>query len=151
MEIVEKLFVEASDVIYCNFVEQDANNEALIKLPPVLPHRIAKMDTRAVSNVIQQHRILLERKLTNVDIDSISWDFISLRKAAREEPGFFSTLNRCKTDDMSFRDWWLLTNNKFPLLKGLGGRLAFVFLSTATVESDFSIIFGKTRGPKFLN
>ena len=46
---------------------------------------------------------------------------------------------------MDIKLLWLPTNNCFPLLQSFCGGLASAFPSTATVESDFSIIgWGKS-------
>lgn len=51
-----------------------------------------------------------------------------------------STLDRCETEDVSFRYCWLLTTDRFPGLQEICGGFALVFLNTATVELCFSII-----------
>ena len=39
-----------------------------------------------------------------------------------------------------FKDVWLYTSGRFPVLRDFWGGLATVFPGTATVESDFSIV-----------
>lgn len=150
-ESVAKLFVEVADAIFCIVAERDTNKEVSTELPTVLPHQIAKMDMPALSKVIQQHHKRLERNFTKADIDNIVKDFISLKKAARDEPEFLTTLNQCESEDMGFRDCWLFTNDWFLVLQQYCGGLSFVLINTFTVESDFTVIsaWRKTRTESF--
>ena len=108
-------------------------------LPPVLPYQIMKLEMREFVTIMNQHSVRLNNFFTPSDLEDIDQDFVSLKRAIREEPILKAIVDKCDTHT-SFKDGWAPMQDCFPKLMDFCGGLATAFPNTASVESDFSII-----------
>jgi hypothetical protein len=101
------------------------------------PH-LARMLPRHVSTQIQKLR---ERHLTfftEAEIDEIETQHQDLMSAYQKDQTLKACLDKC-TARSTFEDAWHLFGEELTLLRDFSGGLVTVFLSTAAVESDFSL------------
>ena len=109
--------------------------------PPVLPHNLVTIRTNELCEIIRPHRARLEKAgWTAAQIDQIEEDHRELRRAVSSESQFKASLLECSDSRTSFMEGWALCRNRFDKLQLFTGGFASMFPSTATVESDFSVI-----------
>jgi hypothetical protein len=75
---------------------------------------------------------------TNV-VDDFERQVEALRRAYRAEYSLRTGIDRCSIMT-PFRESWKILEERFEELVEFSGGLATIFPSTATVESDFSVI-----------
>jgi hypothetical protein len=112
--------------------------ELLLALGPLTipaPHAIPL--SSLLSQVRKQRECLLASySEAEIEIETQHQDLVS---AYQKEQTLKAYLDNC-TDCSKFDDVWHLLGEKFTLLRDFAGGLATVSPSTATVESDFSLM-----------
>jgi hypothetical protein len=137
---VANMFGQAANVIHEIVNERDLENNASDDLPPVLPHKLVKIDLRDLSKIISEHNLRLVKRLSSIESHQIGDDFGDLLRAYREEKSFKRAVEDCTDSVIDFSAGWKVTNGRFREPRRIYGDLSSAFPSTATVESDFSAI-----------
>jgi hypothetical protein len=107
--------------------------------PAVLPQQIVKKRPSDMLPFLRAHRLrLVKARGTNV-VNAIERQVEELRRAYRAECSLRTGIDRCSLMT-PFRETLKLLEGRFEELVDFAGGLATIFLGTATVESDFSVI-----------
>ena len=83
-------------VAECNYV-----NDAGEELPLVLPHHLVWVDVRTFSSIVNVHKICVQAKFNEQQIDELNQQFVMFLQAYREGGVFKGTIehgNKFKTD-----------------------------------------------------
>ena len=98
--------------------------------PPVLPVELCKLCPREFYALLEAKKAVLLHSIAEHTLEQLEEQFLRLRRMDLPEA--------CKKND--FCGAWKPLGSSFELLKRFCGALASVFPTTATVESDFSLI-----------
>ena len=121
-------------------VERNSHNEPGNEIPPVLPHQLVKLRQRHFNEHIvrkQSRRLLTRWSLTKMR--NIEQQFDELKTLFQQDKILQSDLSNCNSDT-TFEEAWDMIPIKVEELRKFCGGMATAFPSTATVESDFSVV-----------
>ena len=111
---------------------RDSSNEAsIVEFPTILPCELVNLPINEFTKIIHRQQRRLLNTFTLSDIDIIEQEFLNLKRE------FKKNINLFDENTMTFNSW---NGLNYPLLKMYCGGLSTVFLGTANVESDFSIV-----------
>ena len=110
------------------------------KAPPVLPSELVKLRSFEFNEIVAKQEKRYCTLYTTNDLEIVQQQHRDLLSAYRSEDCLYDAITNF-TNMLSFTDGWRCAGSgRFQHLKEFCGGLATVFSSTATVESDFSII-----------
>jgi hypothetical protein len=102
------------------------------RLPPVLPHELAKVAPRRFNDMLLEQ--IQRLRCSGQGVDELELEFRSLKAAFHSENAISDSLKKHGTTT-GFSEARHSLGTRFSKL-----RLATVFPGTATVESDFSVL-----------
>jgi hypothetical protein len=121
--------------------ERDDDNNPTDSLPPVEPLGLFAIPNSTFRRILMENKNRLLTKYTEAECDQIGDDFMAYKDLYRRDPSLVAQLMLAvNIEDHTFADAWEPIVQRYPLLFDFFGTLATVFPSTATVESDFSIL-----------
>jgi hypothetical protein len=129
------------DGLYATFPLRNSDNEATYDdIPPTLPQELLQLSGAEFSSLLQAQvaRLLASRNQDFVDAIELDHQDMLLRK--RTEPAFVAAINEIDPSADFKSAWSLPILKNYSALEEFAGGLAVAFPTTATVESDFSIL-----------
>lgn len=139
---IAKLFaglVDASSHIFA--LRDDPNEAENAEDLPVTPTMLVKLRLADVSVLLNRYKARLSAaNWSESSIDQIQRDNRALPNAYRNELVFEQTVDACKLERTFSAKCWVPAHDRFDAPRDFCGGLASVFPSTATIESDFSVI-----------
>jgi hypothetical protein len=111
-------------------------------LPPITPKEMVSTSMTELAATIEAQRDRLLRHFGDEGIDQIGQDFKRITIEYNSDRPIRAAMKNFYYSLDSFQKMWQLedASTRFPKLASFCGELATVFLNTATVESDFSLI-----------
>ena len=122
--------------------ERDNQNSSTQRLPPVLPLDLCTILSRDFICSLEQQRIRLKQKFSDVEVEKIDDQFRKLRFGFTEQNEFAQMLQNASAGSavQSFEQCWSPLGREFEDLQRFCGAIASVMPGTSSVESDFSLI-----------
>jgi hypothetical protein len=120
-------------------VERDTFNRAAGEAPMVRLHEMVGIKGDKLRDSILEHLPHLQAFWSAEHIDKIERDHSSLLLAYQYDLQFRSAIQQC-TANTSFGDSWALAKGRWDALRDFCGGFATIFLNTASMEYDFSIV-----------
>ena len=122
--------------------ERDNQNSSTQQLPPVLPLDLCTILSRDFICSLEQQRIRLKQKFSDVEVEKIDDQFRKLRFGFTEQNEFAQMLQNASAGSavQSFEQCWSPLGREFEDLQRFCGAIASVMPGTSSVESDFSLI-----------
>ena len=122
--------------------ERDNQNSSSDELPPVLPLDLCCVHARDFTACLGQQRLRLKQTFSDEEVEKIDTQFRNLRLAFKEQSGFAEMLQNAQESCavQSFERCWGPLGNDYGELRRFCGGIASVMPTTASIESDFSLI-----------
>lgn len=122
-----KLYINVGNLVV---MRDSTNAPSTNQAPPVLPTDLVSLTPREFYSFIENRKELLLHSVDAQKIEQIEEQFLRLRRIELPES--------CKSKE--FGQAWRPLGQSFDLLRRFCGALSTVFPTTASVESDFSLI-----------
>ena len=127
-------------------VRDNVNNPIYADAPACLPQEFVKLRNQDFTNLLNTQRTRLSFSKSPHEIALLEDEFVLLRNCYRVTQVALKTAIDALPADATFLASWSLPllDGRFDRLKDFAGGLASPFPTTATVESDFSIVQWET-------
>ena len=123
------------------FTQRESNHGPDLEgVPPFMPKKLLLTSPQKFNEMIEDQKPRLVKSMTEDEINSIASEFKQLIKLKHRDTDLLNAIMDLEEKGAGFNAVWKPIRGLYPNLFNFSGGFATCFASTATVESDFSLI-----------